>query len=356
MARATPAIGGAGNGWVITLGAEGKLHCLQLSTGRLRWKRDLIADYRLRQNFFGVGASPLIEGGHVIVNVAHPGGPCVASFDLATGRTEWEAAAGEGKIGWGPSYASPIPATVYGKRRVFVFAGGETGPHEAVSGGLVCLDPENGHVDFTFPWRGTRRESVNASSPLVLGDQGQYVLVSECYGSGGVLLEVQKDFTARPIWKNESFGTHFMTAIAKDGCLYGVDGHGPQDAYLVCVEFRSGKDVWRTQPEWEEAAPAQDGRPARVTTMGTYRSQFVPTGMPGNPALCLGEFGHLLWVDLQPAGYKETSRATLFLAGETWTGPVLSRGLLYVNQNERGTSPDGKPVGPRLLCYDLRAR
>lgn len=39
-------------------------------------------------------------------------------------------------------------------------------------------------------------------------------------------------------------------------------------------------------------------------------------------------------------------------ARESWTLPVLSRGLLYVVQNARGVF-DG--TDPRLLCYDLRA-
>ena len=68
--------------------------------------------------------------------------------------------------------------------------------------------------------------------------------------------------------------------------------------------------------------------------------------------LAMGEFGHLLWMDLSPTGYKEVSRAPLFLARESWGLPVLSRGLLYVTQNTRDVV-DLK--GPRLLCFDLRA-
>ena len=68
--------------------------------------------------------------------------------------------------------------------------------------------------------------------------------------------------------------------------------------------------------------------------------------------LCLGEYGHLLWLELSPKGYKELSRAWLFAAGETWTLPVLSRGLLYIVQNTRDLL---RGTGPRLLCYDLRA-
>ena len=106
-----------------TVGAQGQLHCLELDTGRLIWKRDLEAEYRVRQDFFGTASTPLVEGPLLIVNVGAPGGPCVVGFDKATGREVWRA----GKE-WGPSYASPVPATVHGKRRVFVFAGGESRP------------------------------------------------------------------------------------------------------------------------------------------------------------------------------------------------------------------------------------
>jgi len=51
-------------------------------------------------------------------------------------------------------------------------------------------------------------------------------------------------------------------------------------------------------------------------------------------------------------GYKEIARAWLFQARESWSLPVLSRGLLYVVQNTREVTGAN---GPRLLCYDLRA-
>jgi outer membrane protein assembly factor BamB len=352
--RGSPIVA-AGN--VYTLGAEGKLHCLDLATGSVRWTRDLRPEFKLRPGFFGLGSTPLAEGNVLIVNVgavpdkgtaadkggASPNGPCVAGLDLATGKLLW----GAGKD-WGMSYASPVPATVHGKRRVFVFAGGETTAREPVTGGLLCLDPATGALDFQFPWRGNRRESVNATTPLVFsGDAGgggaPRVYVGECYGAGGTVVEITPDFKPKQVWANESFGTHFMTPLAKDNFLYGVDGHGPNDAFLVCVDAATGKEAWRTQPEWKEAVGE------RNLTMGTYRAHLLTVE---GRTLMLGEFGHLIWADLTPKGFVERQRATLFAAGETWTPPVLSKGLLYVAQN----TPDLKTrAGPRLVCYDLRA-
>ncbi len=331
--RASPVIA---DGRVFTFGAEGRLHCLDLQTGQVLWQRDLHSEFKVRQNFFGVGATPLVERDRLIVNLGAPGGPCVAAFDLPTGRMVWGA-----DERWGASYASPIPATVHGQRRVFVFAGGESKP---ATGGLLSIDPANGRVDFVFPWRGKRHESVNAASPVVIGDR---VFVSECYGAGGVLVEVQADGRARQGWTNPTFGMHFMTAIPIGDHLYGVHGHGPQDAELVCVEIATGREVWRTQPEWQEMSAT--GKGAREMTVGTFRASLLRVD---GGVLCLGEFGHLLWLDLSPAGCRVLARTWLFAATETWTPPVLSRGLLYVCQNTRDTTR-GEP--PQLRCYDLRA-
>jgi outer membrane protein assembly factor BamB len=235
---------------------------------------------------------------------------------------------------------------VLGRRRVFVFAGGESDPP---SGGLLCIDPADGSVDFTFPWRGKRRESVNASSPLIF--EGNRILISEAYGSGGTVLELTEAPDNRlgykQLWTNESFGTHFMTAVYKDGHLYGVDGHGPNDAFLVCVDAATGKEIWRTQPEWVDVVQGRTG--PRKVRMGTYRAWIMPVD---GRFLMTGEFGHLLFADISPAGCKELSRCQLFLASESWTPPVLCHGLLYVSQNTPSTA-DSSP--PRLLCYDLRA-
>jgi outer membrane protein assembly factor BamB len=332
--RAAPVIAGEN---VYTLGPLNTLHCLELSTGRVRWRRDLNQDFKLSQNFFGCGTTPLVEGDKLIVNLGAPKGPTVAAFDLASGKMVW----GAGKD-WGQSYASPVPATIHGKRRVLVFAGGESAPP---TGGLMCIDPADGKVDFSFPWRGNRRESVNGSSPLVF--DGDKVFISECYGSGGAVVQIGADFSATKLWDNEEFGTHFMVAIHRDGYLYGVDGHGPNDAFMVCVDAKTGDEKWRTQPTWRDTIKSSTGD--RESPFGTYRAWLMPVG--DGRVLCLGEFGHLLWVDLSPAGFKEVDRTRLFLAQETWTPPVLSRGLLYVCQNSED-HVSGK--GPRLLCYDLR--
>jgi outer membrane protein assembly factor BamB len=331
--RSSPVIDGDK---VYTYGAEGKLHCLTLAAGRVVWKRDLSSEYKVPQDFFGTASTPLVEAGSLIVNVGAPGGPCVVALDKATGKEIWRA----GKE-WGPSYASPVPAVVHGKRRVFVFAGGESDPP---SGGLMSIDPANGKIDFAFPWRSRTRESVNASCPVVFDNK---VFISASYRTGGALIEVKPDFSHKVLWTTAEFGLHFNTPIFRDGYLYGFDGRNEPDASLACIDVATGKVVWRETPEWPETFEQRGQKQQQV--LGTYRGSLLAVD---GQYLCLGELGHLLWMDLSPKGYKEVSRAWLFAARESWTLPVLSRGLLYVVQNTRDPLTS---AGPRLLCYDLRA-
>lgn len=331
--RSSPVFDG---GLVYICGAEGKLHCLEAESGKVVWKADFQKDFRARQDFFGVASTPLIEGGVLIANVGAPGGPTVAAFDKKTGKVVWTA----GKE-WGPSYASPVPATVHGKRRVFVFAGGESDPP---TGGLMCLDPATGAVDFTFPWRSRSYESVNASCPVVTGNR---VFVSASYRTGGAMLEITPEFQHKLLWKTGEFGLHFNTPIHQDGYLYGFDGRNEPDASLACIEAATGKLMWRETPEWKETFEVNGVR--REQMLSTYRGTLLQVE---GRYLVLGELGHLLWMELTPKGAKELSRAWLFAARETWSTPVLSHGLLYVVQHSRDMLRN-RP--PRLLCYDLRA-
>jgi len=331
--RSSPVIDG---NRVYTLGAQGQLHCFDIGTGALVWRRHINAEYKVPQDFFGTATTPLVEDKLLVINVGAPGGPCVVGLDKVSGREVWRA----GKE-WGPSYASPVPAIVHGRRRVFVFAGGESDPP---SGGLLSIDPANGAVDFTFPWRSRSYESVNASCPVVFDNK---VFISASYRTGGVLLEIRPDFTHRQVWTTQEFGLHWNTPIYRNGHLYGFDGRNEPDASLACVDVASGKAVWRATPEWNETVAV--GSQRREQLVSTYRGSLLAVD---GQFLCLGELGHLVWMDLSPKGYKEVSRAWLFGARESWALPVLSRGLLYVVQNTRDVV---NGAGPRLLCYDLRA-
>ncbi len=331
--RATPVIDGA---YVYVYSVQGHLRCFRLTDGTPAWDRNLGKEFNVPPNFFGEGTSPLVEGDFVFVNIGARGGPCVIALDKVTGETRWKAG-----NEWGASYATPVPATINGLRRLFVFAGGDSDPP---TGGLLSIDPDKGTIGFRFPFRSRRHESVNAASPIVVNDK---VFISTSYRTGGVLLRIDGRGGHDVVWKSDGLRAHFATPIARDGFLYGFDGMGKGSIALVCVDLQTGTQRWKKQPDWVEAV-VQNGKPTTVS-YSTFRGSLI---WADGSFLCLGEAGHLARLDLTPSGYHELARVRLFNAEESWTPPVLSHGLLYVTQNTRDPSTK-RP--PRLLCYDLRS-
>jgi outer membrane protein assembly factor BamB len=339
--RASPMID---DGRVYTFGVTSRLTCRDLSDGRVLWQRDCAAQDGVPQYFFGSGATPLAVGEVLVCDLGGKDGKDIVGFDKKTGAVRWTA-----KTGWGQSYAAPIPAVIQGQPRVLIFQGGEGAAGETSQGGLVCLDPVSGKVDSTFPWRAPRYTSVNAASPVICGPDR--VFITQAYvdrGSpcnGGAMLAFDSEHHTTAAWKSETFGCHWMTPVLQGGHLYAFSGEKEDHCDLVCYEATHGRELWRKTEEWKHTTP--DGREIPI---GLKRASLLAVD---GQFLALSEWGSLCWMTLTPEKEERHDTCQLFLAQHAgWTLPALSRGLLYVVQNEPDTF---SKTGRRLLCYDLRA-
>jgi outer membrane protein assembly factor BamB len=294
--RSTPTVAG---GKVYTLGAEGALHCLDLKDGKKVWDKSLAKEYELRDTFFGIGTSPLVEGDLLLVNVGAKGAGIVA-FDKGTGKEVWKATDDEA------SYSSPVAATIGDVRHVFFFT----------RSGLFGLDPKDGKMRFSKQWRARIEASVNAAAPLVIGDQ---VFLTASYGTGAVLLRVMKD-GVEEVWSGDrSLSSHYNTPVQKDGYLYGIDGRQEQGARLRCVELKTGAVKWEKERFGCASMILADGR-----------------------LIALTESGELVLIEPTPEGYREKARAWVLQARPCRAEIALADGRLY--------GRDGK----RLVCWNVK--
>ena len=277
--RSAPAIA---NGIVYTFGAQGVLSAVDLATGKKRWSVETGA----KKGWFGVAGSPLVEGGKVMVNI---GG--IAAYDAQTGAALWKATNDEA------SYSSPTVATIGGARHAFFFT----------RAGLVDLDPANGQVRFSFPFRSRSSASVNAATPLVVGNQ---VFISASYGTGAALLEVNGS-AYKKVWANDdSISNHYSTCVYRDGFLYGFHGRQEEGQALRCVQFSTGKVMW-----------SMDGYGAGTVTLA------------GDRLLILRENGELVLAPASPDGFHPSAHATI-LDKVVRAYPALADGRLYA-RNEK---------------------
>lgn len=286
--RSTPLIAG---GRVWTLGPTGTLTCLDLETGKKVWSRALLEDYRVRRSFFGVGTSPLLEGNLLLLNVGGRGAGIVA-FDKDTGKEVWKATDQDA------SYASPVAATIDGVRQAIFFT----------RAGLVSLDPAGGAVRFAKPWRSRIDASVNAASPVVVGD---LIFLTACYGTGAVLLRAKKD-GVEEVWKSdEVLSCHFGTPVYRDGFLYGFHGRQEEGGVLRCIEMKTGKVRW--------------------TQEGFGCGSLIEVG---GRLILLSEKGDLVLAAANPDKYEEISRAAV-LTNPCRAPIALADGRLYARDNKK---------------------
>jgi outer membrane protein assembly factor BamB len=165
--RAVPVVA---DGVIYTFGAEGQLHAVDLAKGTRLWSEDTMKRFGVPKGFFGAGGSPLVEDGRVIANIGGDKAGIVA-FEAKTGKVLWTATDDDA------SYSSGVAATIAGKRSgVFL-----------TRDSLVGLDLASGAVQFQRRWRARLAASVNAATPIVVGDQ---IFVSAQYGPGAGVLKV----------------------------------------------------------------------------------------------------------------------------------------------------------------------
>jgi outer membrane protein assembly factor BamB len=329
--RASPVIDGD---FIYAHGVTSWLTCLDLKTGELIWRRDIGGDFDVPKYFFGKGSNPIIFEKYIIVNVGGSENRCVVAFNKSSGRTEWIT-----KDAWGASYSSPTLSSIHGRTVCLVFTGGESRPP---TGGLLVIDPTSGKKLNRFEWRSSNYESANAVPPIPCGKNR--VFLSECYEKGGVLLEFDEDFKPFKVWSDKNINIHWMTPVMNKEVLFGIAGRHQQGAETFALNILTGDIFWKEQITWKDSING------RNLNLGLFRGSILKLQ---NEFLCLSEFGSLVKLNLSTDGWELKNKVQLFFAPGTWTLPALSKGLLYVMQNETDRITGKKP---RLLCFDLRAQ
>jgi len=299
--RAVPVVT---NGRVYTFGAEGQLHAVELATGRKVWSVDTNREFAPRKGFFGRAGSPLVEDGRVIANIgAGIDQAGIVAFNADTGAVLWKSSRHEG------SYSSGVGATFDGQRRALFFT----------RRGLLAVDPATGAQVFEREWRSRSDTSVNAASPLVIGN---LIFLSATYETGAALLQVAGN-QLKELWGNDdALSNHYATSVHHNGVLYGFHGRQEFGQSLRAIDLKTGAVRWS-----EEKFGA-----------GTVT-------LAGDQLLILRESGELVLANASPQRFQIVARAPI-LPRVVRGYPALSDGFLYARNVDTRAN--------ELVCVDLR--
>ena len=295
--RSTPTIDGDR---VYVLSETGDLACLRVADGSVIWQRNILKEFRGDNPYWLLSESPLIDGNNVIVTPGGRGAGVVA-LDKMSGKTVWASK----ELSDGAGYSSPIIADVGGVRTIMTFTA-DAGVGVRASDGKLM-------------WRNTTAANGTANIATPVYSDGK-VFFTSSYGAGAALLGLRaagNEVRAQEIYSTRDMKNHHGGVVLVNGYIYGFN-----DSILTCLEFASGKMVWRDRSVGKGAVTYADGH-----------------------LYILSEDNIVGLVEATPAGYREKGRFSIADQGlPSWAHPVVSGGRLYIRN--QGT----------LTGYDVRAR
>jgi outer membrane protein assembly factor BamB len=278
---------------------NGDLACLKID-GTAVWQRNILQDFSGRQLRWLISESPLADGPHVVVS---PGGPGagIVKLDKMSGKTVWTSKDLSDPAG----YSSIIAADVHGVRTYMTFT-------DTAGVGVRASD---GKLMFRYPT--AANNTANIATPIFSNNK---VFFTSAYGTGAGLLDLSVqngEVASKEIYFTREMKNHHGGVVLVDGYLYGYN-----DLILTCLEFATGKLMWRDRSVGKGSVTFADG------------SLYLQ-----------GENNMVGLAEATPTGYREKGRFTIPDKGlPSWAHPVVSAGRLYVRNQDT------------LLVYDIRAR
>ncbi len=286
----------------------GDLICLDSTSGKVEWKVNIFQISGAQQQeqktiyYWGMSASPLIEGDLVILQPGGSNNNSVIAVNKNTGKLVW--AAGNDP----PGYASPIVIEAENRRQVIVPTGQS----------ILSLSPDKGDLLWRIVWG--NKYNCNCATPIWNDDS---LFISSAYGTGCMRFAlITQNEQIRPIsrWKNLALQNQFATSIIKDGFIYGPHGD------LAVVTYRC-LDMQRGQVQWISR------RVGKCTQIAVQ-----------DHLICLTEQGTLVLIEANPTEYREKGRLTGLLSFKAWAHPALANQRLYIRDEKR------------LICIDLKQK
>lgn len=293
--RASPTVH---DGRVYTLGTQGDLCCLDATTGKLHWQKDLEQEYDADVPRYGASVAPLIEGDVVIICIGGKPNASVIAFDRISGEERWRALDDEA------GYSAPIVIERGGCRQAIVWT----------AENIVSLNPRTGKIYWTEEWGASFDAAQVLATPVLHKDRLLFVMA---FNRGSKMLQLDADKPAATLlWRTRSRPTTMMSTpmMLDDDYFYSIDNVGGP----CCQKADSGDEAWRT----DEVAWGSPNSNAHLTPNGDRVFLF-------------NQRGQLISGRLTPEGYEETGRALLVepTAAYRALGPLVWSHAAYANKH-----------------------
>lgn len=307
------AVGGPGprgtptfhEGRLYTLGATGRLNCLDPVSGKCNWTRDIVADSKAKTQQWGFTASPVVANGIVTVYAGGPDGKSVLGYKAADGTLAWSAGSGTS------SYSSTHLARLGGVPQILM----------ATNTGLTAFDSESGRVLWIHEppeVKGARANGAPIVQPTILNDS-EVLFGTGDGGTWRIKVEKQGDaWSTKQVWESKAIKPYFNDMVVHKGFIYGFDG--ASTIFFTCIDLATGKLKWRERG------------------YGGGQVLLLPDQ---DLLLVLTEKNEVALLKANPEKREELCKLPMLKGIKSWSHPVVARGKLFIRNDEEAA------------CYDI---
>jgi outer membrane protein assembly factor BamB len=271
------------NGRLYTLGMGGIVTVFDAASGKQVWQKPAASV----QPLYGTAASPLVDGGLVIVHVGGHNQGALTAFDAGTGTVTWT------WNGDGPSYASPIVADIGGVRQVITLSQENVVGVSAADGRLLWRRPFS--TEYT----------QNIITPILAGE----TLIISGYQKPTFAIRIVRkgdQWSTDVLWENPEASFYMANAVLGGDTLLGLS-HRNRGQYVV-LDVKTGKTLWT-------------GMPRQAENASIVRA--------GNVVFALEEDADLIVSRMGRSGLQELKRYKVADAA-TWSAPAISGNRIFV--------------------------
>jgi outer membrane protein assembly factor BamB len=214
--KATPVYA---NGKLYTFGISGILSAFDAETGKPLWRLDFSKQYKEGAPDFGTAMSPVVDKGLLIAHVGGTKLGALTAFDAATGVVKWT------WNGDSPAYSSPIVVEMSGVRQVV------TQSHSNIVG--VAVD--SGKLLWKIPF--TTEYDQNIVTPVLYKD----TLIFSGIDKGVFAVR-----NTQVVWKNKDVSMYMSSPVVSGDLLFGFSHL--KKGQLFCLDARTGATLWTGPP------------------------------------------------------------------------------------------------------------
>jgi outer membrane protein assembly factor BamB len=283
---------------LFTSGVEGRLQCLDKSSGKVLWTQQLWSGLRGSRLAYGYASSPIAFRDTIVVPVGGAGRALMA-FNQADGKMAWA------KNDFGNAYSSPILIDVGGLEQLAI----------VLDGAVLAVNPHNGDLQWQIPFKADY--SIAVATPLWGPDN--LMFVSSEYNAGTKVIELQRSgeqTKATELWSSNRLRLHHGNAMRIGPAIYFSSGGKGSQAILSSVDARSGKIYWQERSIEKATFVWADGK-----------------------LITLDQDGNLMIAYPSTEGFKIAAKAPV-LTNLSWTPPALVGTKLYMRDRRSMVAVD----------------